>query len=71
MEKKRFIKKCMSIGISRNEARLLSKRIINIHKARERDNAILKRRGTSERRSFLTYDEVYMEVCIYLLKGRS
>ena len=59
MTKKRFIKKCMSCGFSRNEARLLCKYTREACKMSEKENKMLKAFGINERRPLYRYSGIY------------
>lgn len=59
MTKKRFIKKCMSCGFSRNEARLLCEFVKKTSKERTDENKMLKAHKINWRAPILTYAGIY------------
>lgn len=71
MTKKRFIKKCMSCGFSRNEARLICEYVQKLNKKREKHNRLAKKWGFGFRFALMDYGTSYLfrNFCLTRLKN--
>lgn len=71
MTKKRFIKKCMSCGFSRNEARTICEYVQKTNKEREKYNFLSKIWGFGIRLKYIDYGTAYLlrKFCLRRLKN--